>query len=135
MREREAAAEEPVLTLAEVERRVWLAAPGVVVMRECPNVSAVTTDQLFTRARHLLEDTPHRKLIADLSEAGLPDAATRACIRNHLDGLMLEHFGVVVGENRLLKIAAGFVIANIRLGCTTQTYGSVDEALNELSEG
>lgn len=123
---------EDSLSEDKVATRVWVAAGGVVVLREIPRPTLTTMDQLFARGEQLLARSHTRRMVADLTEAGVPDAAMRAHVRVWLERLDCAHLGVVFSESALLRVAARFILASLRRPNIT-IFATVDEAIAELS--
>lgn len=103
------------LSDAEVIARVTLLAPNIILMRDVPSPSSTTVRQLFERAEKLLGDQKMNALIADLRDAGLPSAEVRSQIREAIIKLQCRRVGLILSGNRLLLVAAKFIIANLRL--------------------
>lgn len=125
-------AEPAALPEDELVERVRVVTGGVVLLRQVPDLEHAALDQLFSRAERLLAPLRPRKMVFDLTEAGVPDAATRLHIREWLERLDCADMGFVFGTSALLRVAARFVLASLRRP-NVRVFARVDEAIEELS--
>jgi hypothetical protein len=117
----------------EAFQRVRLERPGLVILKQVPHVTEASTNRLFQRAEELLSDASPRTLVVDLRETRIPDAPNRALLRRRISDLSLNRFIVVVGGNRLIQVAARFVVSTIGID-DTRACQTLEEALEVSSE-
>lgn len=121
------------LPAEELDARVWTDAPGIIVMRGVPSSTADAVAALFARAEHLAQDVPTPILVVDLSEAGVPDAATRALIRRRIEEIGFHHVSLTFQDNTLLQIVARFILASVAL-TKFSVHSTVEEAIEAAKE-
>lgn len=120
------------LKIEEVHARVYLVAPGVVVLHGVPDSTPSAIDQLFEYASVLIGDYPAPSLIASLAEAGVPNAAARFRIKENIHNIGFIRIALVFENNTLVRVATRFILASLR-GSNAQVFSTLEEACAAFS--
>jgi hypothetical protein len=97
--------------VAALRSRVFRIDDRLFMLREVPTQTPFTVDVLFDRLGELAAGLDRFAYVVDLSEAGRPDARTRARLRERILEInqRLAHVGVAVGSSAVIRAVAKLV--------------------------
>lgn len=94
-----------------IEDRVSRIGERVLLLREIPVQSPFSINLMFDRVESLAHGWDRFSYVVDLSEAGRPDAATRATLKERVLRVnpRVTHVAIVVGSNLLMRAMARLI--------------------------
>jgi hypothetical protein len=120
-----------------IEDRVSRIGERVLLLREIPVQSPFSINLMFDRLESLAHGWDRFSYVVDLSEAGRPDAATRATLKERVLRVnpRVTHVAIVVGSNLLMRamarlIAYGMGITSVGVHVTRAE--AIEEAVRAM---
>jgi hypothetical protein len=107
----------------------WLE-PGIVLWHETPMQTVFSVRLLREKLSELVSDKRPYGLVTDLTRAQAPDVSTRREMQSMFADDWLSSVAVFIGGNRLVHIAARFVLARMMDAKPFVIAGSREEAVD-----
>jgi hypothetical protein len=94
-----------------IEDRVSRIGEHVLLLREIPVQSPFSINLMFDRLESLADGWTRFSYVVDLTDAGRPDAATRATLKERVLRVnpRVTHVAIVVGNNLLMRAMARLI--------------------------
>lgn len=120
--------------IAAISRRISAVDDDIFIWHELPKQTAFSVQVMGQSLREQTQGLDAFYLIADLRDAGRPDAEVREAIRENMLSIPHKvHFSALVGGNVMLIMAAKFIISRFGVESWSVTK-SMDDSLAEIEK-
>lgn len=117
-----------------IEARVWIVGGRIALMHELPRQSPLSVNLMFDRLEALVGEWDRFAYVADLTDAGRPDAETRAVLKDRVNRVRprVAHVAIVVGGNVIMHAMARLFAHTMGL-VSVSTHATRAEAIEEAA--